>query len=234
MTTPFTIACIGAHPNDVELAMAGTIARMKQAGHTVYLIDLSDGEISPFATPQIHHEESAKSAEILDVTRKQLNLPNRYIEDTITNKKKLAALFRELRCQYIFTHYEYDSHPDHRAACKLTEAARFYAKLNKASDIAGTPFYPTQVLYFFPVHIKINLKPSFCVDISQHIETKRKALLAYDSQFIKKGNQKTIEDITLFNSYHGLSINCNYAEPFFIRESLDIITLSKLFTVCST
>lgn len=223
-----TIACVGAHPDDVELAMGGTVLQMKEAGHTVIMIDLSNGEPTPFGTIETRKLESEKSAQLLGVNRISMDLPNRYIEDTIINKKKLAEVFREIKCDYIFTHYEFDSHPDHTAACKLTEAARFYSKLTK-SDIKGEPFYPQQILYYFPNHIKINLKPSFCVDISTYIDLKKQVLNCYESQFIKKGNGKVIEDAILSNSFYGLSINKGYAEPFLIRESLGIMELGRLF-----
>ncbi|MEM7180934.1 MAG: PIG-L family deacetylase [Spirochaetota bacterium] len=222
------IACIGAHPNDVELSMGGTVKQMLEVGHEVVLIDLSDGEPSTSSSPGIRKAESKKAASTLGVERIQLGIAKRHIEDTIANKKRLAAVFREIRCQYIFTHYEFDSHPDHSATCKITEAARFYAKLAK-SDIEGKPYYPSQILYYFPSHIKINLKPSFCVDISSHIDTKQATLSAYESQFLQKDAGKFLEEILLLNSFYGLSINRNYAEPFFIREPLDIISLAKLF-----
>jgi N-acetylglucosamine malate deacetylase 1 len=225
---PFTIACIGAHPDDIELAMGGTVLKMIEAGHKIYLIDLSNGEPTPYGTVETRKLESEKSAGLMGLSRIQLDFPNRYIEDTIYNKKRLAEVFREIQCNYIFTHYEFDSHPDHTAACKITEAARFYSKLTK-SDIKGEPFYPEQIIYYFPAHIKINLKPSFCVDISVFIELKKQLLQCYESQFIKKGNGKVIDDVLLFNSFYGLSINKNFAEPFFIRESLDILQISRLF-----
>ncbi|MCP5498670.1 MAG: PIG-L family deacetylase [Leptospiraceae bacterium] len=226
--TKLTIACVGAHPDDVELSMGGTVLRMKEAGHEVILVDLSNGEPTPYGSVETRKTESENSANLLGVKRIQLDFPNRYIEDSISNKKRLAEVFREIKCDYIFTHYEYDSHPDHGAACKLTEAARFYSKLTK-SDIKGEPFYPYQIIYYFPNHIRINLKPSFCVDVSPFVEKKREALNCYESQFIKKGNGKMIEDTILLNSFYGLSINCNYAEPFYIREALDILKISSLF-----
>ena len=166
------IACIGAHPDDVELSMGGSILRMKEAGHNVTIIDLTDGEPTPFGSKEIRKKESNQTKELLGVNRITLDLPNRYLEDTIDARKKLDEVLREVHPQYIFTHYEYDDHPDHNAACGLVEAARFYAKLTK-SDIQGKPFYPAKIIYFFPNHISLNIVPSFCVDISEFLNRKK-------------------------------------------------------------
>lgn len=215
------IACVGSHPDDVELAMAGTILRMKKKGHRVTIIDLSDGEPTPFGTREIRKRESEEAAKYLGVERIVLNNKNRFIFDTIEARSELAGILRTLKPDVIFTHYEFDVHPDHGSASKLTEAARFYAKLTK-SDIPGEPFFPLKLIYYFPNHIHINLLPSFCIDISDEKLNKEKVLNLYDSQFIKKGNGQVIEEILQVNRYFGIRIQKKYAEPFFLRDTLDL------------
>ena len=215
------IACIGSHPDDVELAMAGTILRMKKKGHSVVLIDLSNGEPTPFGTPEIRKLESNSAAKILNVERITLTNKNRYIMDSIEARSELAAVFRKIKPDIIFTHYEFDVHPDHGNVCKISEAARFYSKLTK-SEIPGEPFFPLKIVYYFPNHIHVNLLPTFCVDISQEILIKEEILRCYDSQFIRKGNGQVIYEILQVNRYFGIRIQKMYAEPFFLRDTLDL------------
>lgn len=224
----FNIACVGSHPDDVDLSMGGTVLQMVENGHKVTIVDLSDGEPTPYGSPEMRQKESRRAAEILKVDRIQLDMTNRFFEDTIESRKKLASIFRELKCEYIFTHYEFDSHPDHVVACKITEAARFYAKLTK-SDIGGKPFYPSKIIYYFPNHIQLNIQPSFLVDTSKYLDYKRRALECYESQFIMNNRQSVIDNIILSNKYYGFRIGKNSAEPFFIRDSLDIVEIGKLF-----
>ncbi|MCB1193511.1 MAG: PIG-L family deacetylase [Leptospiraceae bacterium] len=224
----FNIACIGSHPDDVDLSMGGSVIRMIEKGHKVTLVDLSDGEPTPFGCPEVRQKESQKAASILGVERIQLDMTNRYFEDTIESRKKLAGVLRKLKCEYIFTHYEYDSHPDHVVACRLTEASRFYAKLTK-SDIEGEPFYPSKIIYYFPNHIQLSIQPSFLVDTSDYLEKKIEALKCYESQFILSGKQSVLDNIVLCNKYYGFCIGMGSAEPFYLRDSLDIVRISKLF-----
>lgn len=211
------ILCIGAHPDDVEIGMGGSVASFVNQGIEVMILDLTNGEPTPFGSPEIRKKESEKSAEILGVKRSCLNLPNRFLEDTIENRKKIAEVIREFRPEYIFAPYFDDGHPDHIAASKLSDAARFYAKLTKF-DIKGEPYYPKRIIYYFPIHIKLRIQPSFIIDISNFLEKKKSAILCYESQFIFSKREYIIESVLLENQYWGLQTNTKAGEPFFQKE----------------
>ncbi|MBE7411904.1 MAG: PIG-L family deacetylase [Leptospiraceae bacterium] len=223
------ILCVGSHPDDVELSMGGTILRMLKNRHEVTILDLSNGEPTPFGSIETRKKESRKASDLLGVKRIELDFPNRFILDTVEGRKKIAEIFREVRPEIIFTHYEFDSHPDHTECCKLVEASKFYSKLSK-SDISGEPFFPKKILYYFPNHIKLNIHPSFLVDIGDFLDKKKEIMECYESQFIKNGNGRVIDEFILLNRYFGLRIGKLAAEPFFSRESLDITELSILFS----
>ncbi|MCX7999491.1 MAG: PIG-L family deacetylase [Leptospiraceae bacterium] len=223
------IACVGAHPDDVELSMGGSILLFRSLGHEVLLIDLTNGEPTPFGSEEIRKKESEKAALILDVKRQTLSFQNRFLFDEVQVRKELAKIFREFQPTIIFTHYEYDIHPDHIAASKITEGARFYSKLTK-SDIQGEPFFPSQIVYYFPNHTHINLMPSFCIDITQYISKKKEVLKCYESQFLKKGKGEVIEKSIAVNRYYGIRIQTEYAEPFFLRETINLNFFSNLLT----
>jgi N-acetylglucosamine malate deacetylase 1 len=221
------IACVGAHPDDVELSMGGAILLLRDLGHEILIIDLTDGEPTPFGSPEIRREESKLAARKMGVDRITLSNPNRFLLDTIESRKMLAGVFRDFQPEIIFTHFEFDIHPDHGSACAITEASRFYSKLTK-SDISGEPFFPSRIIYYFPNHIHINLLPSFCIDISSYVEKKKAVLECYDSQFLKKGNGIVIQKAIEVNRYFGIRIEKAFAEPFYLRDSLDLNFYSKL------
>lgn len=215
------ILCMGAHPDDVELGMGGTVASLVE-NHEVQILDLTDGEPTPHGSPDIRAAESQKAASILGAPRITLDMPNRYLEETIENRKKLAAEFRKFKPDYIFAPYPVDAHPDHIAAGQLAESARFYSKLTK-SDIPGEPFFPRRVIYYFPVHIRLRMEPSYVFDVSAQIEKKRKAIHCYESQFKAGNKEHIIESVLNENKYWGFQAGVDAAEPFYQRE----ITLFK-------
>ena len=94
---------------------------------------------------------------------------------TLANRRALAAVFRQVRPRLIFAPYWEDAHPDHLAATKLVEDARFWSKLSK-SDIPGEPFHPARILYYFSVHLRIVERPSLVLDVSDQIDAKIAAM----------------------------------------------------------
>ena len=213
------ILCVGAHPDDVELGMGGTVASLCRRGYPVHLLDLTNGEPTPFGDPVTRAEESAAAAAVLGVLdRKTLDLPNRYLADDVPARKLIAAEIRRVRPEYIFAPFEEDAHPDHVAACHLVRSARFYAKLTK-SDIPGEPCFPRRVVHYYPVHIRLRLAPSFLSDVSADLEKKRMALHAYHSQFEKAGKAGFIDSVLAENRYWGFQAGTEAAEPFYQPET---------------
>ena len=112
------------------------------------------GEPTPLGSLQRRADETARAnAELGNPWRKNLGLPNRSLEASLLNRRELAAVFRQVQPRLIFAPYWEDAHPDHTAATKLAEEARFWSKLSK-SDIPGTPFHPARILYYFSVHLQ--------------------------------------------------------------------------------
>ena len=211
------ILCIGAHPDDVELGMGGLACSLASSGHEILILDLTNGEPTPHGSPEIRAREAALAAEKIGARRITLDMPNRYLQDTIENRNTIAREIRAFRPDYMFAPYPEDAHPDHVAAGRLAEAARFYAKLTRAG-IEGEPCFPRRLLYYFPVHIRLRMEPSFTADISDHFERKREAVLSYRSQFDVPGKEGVVDRFLSENRYWGYQSGCEAAEPFFQRE----------------
>ncbi|MBE7440471.1 MAG: PIG-L family deacetylase [Spirochaetales bacterium] len=209
------ILCIGSHPDDVELAMGGTVASLSARNYKVLLLDLSNGEPTPSGSVAIRMQEAAEAARILGVQRKTLTLPNRYIEDTVDNRMLLAAEIRAFAPDTIFAPYALDAHPDHIAASALIGAARFYAKLSK-TRLPHDRHFTERLIYYFPVHLRIHLQPSFLQNISAYQEQKKQALLSYQSQFGER--RILLEKLLKENEHWGFLSGVDAAEPFFQHE----------------
>jgi bacillithiol biosynthesis deacetylase BshB1 len=221
-----SILIIGPHPYDQELGMGGSIVRLVTQGHRVHLVDMTNGEPTPFGTPEKRAAESAAAAKILGVGRTLIGLPNRQVVHSIEARHKVAAVIRAHRPDWIFLPFPIDAHPDHVAVTRIGEDARFDAKLTR-TDIPGDPWYPKRIIYYYCTHLRMNFQPTFCLDISGQIDTKIAAVLAYDSQFVANKSPVT-EMVKTLNGYFGGRIGTAYAEPFFTYEALGFGGLDQL------
>lgn len=217
----FDAVCVGAHPDDVEIGMGGTVARLTQAGLRVAIIDLTNGEPTPHGSVEIRRRESAEAADILGVSeRRTLSQPNRYLMDTVEARNELAEVLRELRPRMLFVPYASDAHPDHIAASSICLAARFYAKLTK-TGLAGEPYYPPRVLRYMAVHLNVIDNPTFICDCTDTLERKLHALRAYASQFsANPANTAVIEQMELTAKMWGRYARVGAGEPFFALEPI--------------
>ena len=222
-----SIVVVGPHPDDQELGMGGTVARLAKQGHTVHLIDVTNGEPTPHGSVETRARESARAAEILGVRRSLLGLKNREVVHDLASRHALAALYRAHRPDIIFIPYPVDAHPDHVAVTRIAEDARFDAKLTK-SAIAGEPWHPKRIIYYFCTHLRMNFAPTFCIDVSTEMDQKLAALAAYESQFTRNASGDVIDMVRTMNGYFGGRIGTKYAEPFFTHEALGFSGLSEL------
>ena len=224
------ILIVGPHPDDQELGMGGTIAKLVSHGHDVLLLDMTSGEPTPHGTPELRAQEAAAAAEILGVTRTTVNLPNRYVEHSIGARHAVASVIREHQAEIIFAPFFEDAHPDHIATTKIVEDARFDAKLTKI-DLAGEPIYPKWLFYYYCTHLRIVPNPSFLIDTTGFATIKREAIVAYESQFVVPENNRPIVDwIAAQDTYFGGRLRTETAEPFFSREPIGLTDLNSLST----
>ena len=221
-----SILIFGPHPDDAELGMGGTILKLARQGHTVHIVDMTDGEPTPFGSVETRAKEAAAAAKILGVERTLLGLPNREVVHSIENRHKVAAVIRRHRADWLFVPYPLDAHPDHMAVTSICEDARFDAKLTK-SAIPGEPHYPKRVIYYFCTHLRMNFLPNFCIDISDVIDRKIESVKCYESQFV--GNSAFVpEMVRTITAYFGSRIGTAYAEPFYTHEMLGFRGLDQL------
>jgi len=225
---PLDALVVAPHPDDAELGMAGTIVSMVHEGRRVGILELTSGEPTPLGSVARRREETDAATNLLGIAwRGNLDLPNRSLEPTLANRRKLAEQFRLLRPSLIFAPFWEDAHPDHLAATELVEAAKFWAKLGK-TDMTGTPFHPARILYYFSVHLRIVERPSLVVDISGLEDRKRAILEAYRSQLVDNqppGEPGVIDRVLERNRYWGIMAGVNSAEPFASREPVGLKSL---------
>lgn len=222
------IVVVSPHPDDAELGMGGTIARLVSEGHDVLVADLTSGEPTPHGTPERRRDEAAAADAILRCRRVNLGMPNRTLVHSIENRHALASLLRRERCELLFAPHPEDAHPDHIAATRIAEDARFDAKLTK-SGLDGEPIHPRRIVYYYCTHLRAMPDPTFALDISGFEESKRRAIEAYASQVIDPPHNRDLpRSVALRDGFVGSRIGVSAAEPFWCRELPGIRELSAL------
>jgi bacillithiol biosynthesis deacetylase BshB1 len=225
------VLVIAPHPDDAELGMGGTIVRLQAQNWRVGILDLTSGEPTPLGSLERRAAETAAANAVLgNPWRVNLGLPNRSLEPTLEHRRALAAVFRRFRPRILFAPFWEDAHPDHTAATKLVEDARFWSKLSK-SDIPGEPFQPARLFYYFSVHLRIVERPSFVIDISEQVETKVAALRCYASQLVDNqatGKPGVIDSVCDRTRFWGHCSGVLHAEPFASREPIGLKGLEQI------
>lgn len=220
---------ISPHPDDAELGMGGTIIKLKQQAHKVFLVDLTNGEPTPFGTPAKRQRETQRANKFLKIDeRVNLGLENRYLFDTKRVRFLLAEKIRIFKPDILFCPYPEDAHPDHIATTHIAEAARFYAKFTKL-NLKGKPHYPFYLFYFFCSHLRTIPKISFLIDISLQFKEKQRTMNCYRSQFVDNPKSRFILDyVKSQNHYFGQLIHSEFAEAFYSKELLKIGSFEDL------
>ena len=183
------ILAIGAHPDDVELSCAGTLAKEISRGKKVAILDLTQGELGTRGTSEIRAAEAKQAAAILGVSaRYNLNFADGFFRNDKEHQLKLIAYIRLLKPEIILCNAVEDRHPDHGRAAKLVTESCFLSGLQKVQTVHEEQhqdaWRPKQLYHYIQWN---DAKPDFVVDISDQIKTKIQVVKAYESQFYKSG-----------------------------------------------
>jgi len=222
------IVAVGAHPDDGEIAMGASLAGFVRRGYSAAIIDLTDGEPTPFGNKPTRRREAAAAALELGVTRHTLKLPNRKLFDTVAARESLAVLLRKMRPWVLFLPYPVDAHPDHWEGSALALAGRFYSKLSKTT-MAGKPWYPPNVFYHLGTHLGHAPEPPLILDVSEDFRAKMRAVSCYQSQFYKGPRQGEMEEkLEVRARFYGMMIGVRYGEPFYSLEPTGLSDFDSL------
>jgi N-acetylglucosamine malate deacetylase 1 len=123
---------IGAHPDDIELSVSGTLIKLAELGYRVGVVDMVRGELGSRGTPAIRAREAKASAEIMGLSvRENLKLKDGAIFDTPEARLRVVRVLRKYRPELVFTHYWDDRHPDHIYTSRIVAQACYLSGLAK-------------------------------------------------------------------------------------------------------
>jgi len=214
----------GPHPDDLEIGAGGTVAKHAAMGLRVGLVDLTQGEMGSNGTVEERLAEAEEARKVLGaVWRTNLRLPDRAIGSSADHALAATELIRRVKPKAITIPYWSDRHPDHVAASALLADAIFNAGLRRFRA-EGEPWKPEMTSYYF---INESAQPSFVVDVTEHYETKRRALACHKSQFrppaadavhTRLTSPRFITLIESRDAQFGVLAGVDFAEGFVVRE----------------
>jgi LmbE family N-acetylglucosaminyl deacetylase len=210
MTNNRLIVAFGAHPDDIEIGMGGTIAKLTGMGYDVRLVIATLPNFVKTDTKEERKQESIISAKVMGCkTPVFLDLSP---EEIVFNRKfvtQINKIIHELNPEAIFTQWIGDTHQDHQSLTRAVIAA--------ARDFNDVFMYETTI----PGGIsEYAFRPQLYIDVTETLEAKKTALDCFDSQKIRCG-PLWIDSLVGRCSYRGYQMNAKYAEAF------EVIKVSK-------
>jgi bacillithiol biosynthesis deacetylase BshB1 len=213
---------------------------MAQRGYKTGILDLTAGEMGSRGTPETRAKEAGKAAKLLSVKwRGTLGVPDSDVQPSRQHKLRLAAMIRQLRPKTVIIPYWEARHPDHYHASTLGYEACFLAGLKKLS-IEGEAFRPFKIIYSLSF---ADVRPTFVVDITGQYQRRRKAILAFASQFRPERGESAashkkqqvflaidrLEDqMNQLARHYGDMIGVKYGEPFLQKELMKVDDVVKM------
>jgi N-acetylglucosamine malate deacetylase 1 len=230
------VLAIGAHPDDVDLGVGGTLLELAAQGYKTGILDLTQGELSSRGTVYERLIEAQNAADLLNVSiRENAELPDGGVENTSEQRLKVIPFIRKLKPQILLIHRASDRHPDHRAAAELCRDANFFAGVSSIKTNSD-PHRADQVYNYNP-YSDDETPPQLVMDISPHFEQKMQALVAYHSQLHNPHYEgpKTListpefwDGISKRSAYWGNRIKADYGEPLYCEGPIGITSFTEL------
>lgn len=224
------VLAIGAHPDDVELHVGGTLLRLASMGYRTGVVDLTRGECATRGSPEERAEEASAASRVLGLAcRENLGLGDGRLADVEPARIALVHVLRRLRPRLVFTHHPEQPHPDHVAAAELVVSSVYLAGLARWHPLPDIERHRPDGVVHFGLPRSVN--PGFVIDISFWREKKWTAIRCHRSQWHDPARMEPetavsepmfLERIAARDRYHGSLIQVEAGEAFCIRDTLAI------------
>lgn len=194
-----SILAVGAHPDDIELGCAATLALHKLKGDKVYLLVLTRGEAS--GSPDIREEECRKSLEIIGADGLFFGgLNDTQVHDGRETVDAIEKVLVEVKPDVIYAPTFKDTHQDHRNAGHATMSACRRCKI---------------ILLYEGASTQRDFTPQVFIDVTRTFKTKLQMTKVFGSQMNNHGvytvAMKAIEGLAKFRGYQA---GVDFAEAF--------------------
>ncbi|MFE7114133.1 PIG-L deacetylase family protein [Streptomyces sp. NPDC057654] len=215
------VLALGAHPDDVELLCAGTLAHYARQGAQVTVAIFTDGALgsgapTPAGTAALREAEARRAADVLGAELVWLGLPDGFLYDTRETRTRTVDVLRRARPDIVFAHHPDDYHPDHQAASRLAAAARLLAR--ERALVTGHPATAAvPPLFHLDTLAATHGAPDLWVDITTTMGVKEAMLMEHVSQNSARRARKGSDFVDLARQQaarRGRQADVRYAEAF--------------------
>ena len=233
------ILAFGAHPDDVELGCGATIAKEISLGKKVGIIDLTQGELGTRGSVEIRYNEAAEAARILGIhARENLHFRDGFFVNDEQHQLEVIKMIRKYRPEIVLCNAIDDRHIDHGKGSKLVSDACFLSGLRRIEtsiDGVEQEAWRPKLVYHY-IQWK-DIKPDFVVDVSDFMEQKLDAVMAYSSQFFDPNSNEPTSPIATKNFTESIEyrakdlgrlIFVDYAEGFTVERYVAVNSLGDL------
>jgi len=233
------ILAFGAHPDDVELSCAATIAKEVAFGKKVGIVDLTRGELGTRGSAEIRDQEAKDAARILGVTvRENLKFTDGFFVNDKVHQLEVIKMLRKYQPDIVLCNAIQDRHIDHAKGSSLVSDACFLSGLLKIETLLDgklqDKWRPKQVYHYIQWE---TITPDVVVNVTHFIDKKKAAIAAYKSQFYNPDSKepetpitsKNFTDSVLYRSRDlGRLIGVEYAEGYTTERYPAVNSLSDL------
>ena len=216
------VLAIGAHPDDIEIACAGTLAKCVKRGDRVVVCHVSSGNLGHVIIPPdeltvIRREEARKAGSLagIEVITAGFNDLDIY-DNNKEARDKIVDVIKYANPDFIITHNPDDYMPDHTAVSRLVFDASFTATLPnyKSKEPNAAKLVP---IFYMDTLAGVNFNPTHYVDITEEIDLKMKMLNCHESQLVWMLEHDGIDFADMVKTcsrYRGYQCGADYAEGF--------------------
>ena len=213
------ILIIVAHPDDETFGMGGTIARHKFIGDKVFVISMTNGigarNNHKLKDIEERKKSSQQASEILEFEWLcQYELPDNQL-DAISFLKivKLIEDAKDIvKPKFVYTHHFGDLNIDHQIVCKATLTS-FRPESDEICKVIRTFEIPSSTDYSHPT-VSNFFSPNMYVNINKFWEKKLLAIKAYENELKPYPNIRSVEGLSGYTKFRGLSVGLERAEAF--------------------
>ncbi len=179
---------IGAHPDDADIQFGGTAILLRQLGHNIIFVSMTDGsaghhELSRTALADRRLNETKRAAKFLDITYIVMDLLDGELVADLATRHKLMRLIREQKPDVIISPRPYDYHTDHRATSVLARDCSFLLTVpNVCPETHALDKSPAIFFHQDGFKKPVPFAPDVIVDITPVIDRKMQNLAHHESQ----------------------------------------------------
>jgi N-acetylglucosamine malate deacetylase 1 len=224
-----TILAIGAHPDDIEILCAGTLALLHEKQWQVEFATMTPGDcgsttLSREKISRIRKAEAAKSAKVLGSNYHCMECDDIFITYDRSTLLKVIKLIRQVRPTIVLTMSPQDYMIDHEMTSAVVRTACFSAGIGNIKTRGAEPFMKMPYLYYFdPIEGKdilgVEIKASTIVNITSTMNIKEKMFRCHESQQSWLQAHHEIDDyinssLKRLSAKRGKEIGVAFAEGF--------------------